>query len=154
MTNKKYKLTRQSYCIYLHEDKNWHSKVLGCAMRKYFFRHMPTVKAQISILASPQSDQCLHSPLTEFLDSAECITKTRLFKYTCIETFTTKKIKFFQIKKILYFFHISAQNIDCGYSLKPPRRGGYNKYPLAMFLNRDKKNNVYRIYHIYSDRQA
>ena len=25
-------------------------------------------------------------------------------------------------------FHISAQNIDCGYSLKPPRRGGSNEY--------------------------
>ena len=23
-------------------------------------------------------------------------------------------------------FHISAQNIDCGYSLEPPRRGGSN----------------------------
>ena len=24
-------------------------------------------------------------------------------------------------------FHISAQNIDCGYSLEPPRRGGSNE---------------------------
>ena len=40
-------------------------------------------------------------------------------------------------------FHISAQNIDCGYSLEPPRRGGSNEYPQSMFLNRNKKNNVY-----------
>ena len=26
-------------------------------------------------------------------------------------------------------FHISAQNIDYGYSLEPPRRGGSNEYP-------------------------
>ena len=26
-------------------------------------------------------------------------------------------------------FHISAQNIDCGYSLEPPRRGSSNEYP-------------------------
>ena len=26
-------------------------------------------------------------------------------------------------------FHIPAQNIDCGYSLEPPRRGGSNEYP-------------------------
>ena len=26
------------------------------------------------------------------------------------------------------FFHISAQYIDCGYSLEPPRRGGSNEY--------------------------
>ena len=40
-------------------------------------------------------------------------------------------------------FHISAQNIDCGYSLEPPQRGGSNGYPQSMFLNRNKKNNVY-----------
>ena len=40
-------------------------------------------------------------------------------------------------------FHISAQNIDCGYSLEPPRRGGSNEYPQSVFLSRNKKNNVY-----------
>ena len=40
-------------------------------------------------------------------------------------------------------FHISAQNIDCGYLLELPRRGGSNKYPQSMFLSRNKKNNVY-----------
>ena len=40
-------------------------------------------------------------------------------------------------------FHISAQNIDCEYSLEPPRRGRSNEYPQSMFLSRDKKNNVY-----------
>ena len=40
-------------------------------------------------------------------------------------------------------FQISAQNIDCGYSLEPPRRGGSNEYPQSMFLSRNKKNNVY-----------
>ena len=40
-------------------------------------------------------------------------------------------------------FHISTQDIDCGYSLEPPRRGGSNEYPQSMFLNRNKKNNVY-----------
>ena len=33
----------------------------------------------------------------------------------------------FQIKNS-DIFHISAQNIDCGYSLEPPRRGGSNEY--------------------------
>ena len=40
-------------------------------------------------------------------------------------------------------FHSSAQNIDCGNLLEPPRRGGSNKYPQAMFLSRNKKINVY-----------
>ena len=30
-------------------------------------------------------------------------------------------------------FHISAQNIDCGYSLEPPRRGGSNEYQQSIF---------------------
>ena len=56
------------------------------------------------------------------------ITKTRLFKYT--ENFTTKNKKEnenFMIKNS-DVFHISAQNIDCGYWLEPPRRGGSNEY--------------------------
>ena len=67
------------------------------------------------------------------------ITKTHLFKYT--ENFTIKTENF-PIKNS-DIFHISAQNIDCGYSLEPPRRGGSNEYPQPMFLSRNKKNNVY-----------
>ena len=48
----------------------------------------------------------------------------------------------FQIKKFWYF-NISAQNIDCGYSWEPPRRGGSHEYPQSMFLSRNKKTNVY-----------
>ena len=40
-------------------------------------------------------------------------------------------------------FHISARNIDCGYPLEPPHRGGSNEYPQSMFLSRNNKNNVY-----------
>ena len=53
------------------------------------------------------------------------ITKTSLFKYT--ENFTTEKCKFSD--KNSDIFHISAQNINCWYSLEPPRRGGSNEYP-------------------------
>ena len=35
--------------------------------------------------------------------------------------------------------HIPAQNIDCRYSLEPPRRGGSNDYQQSMFLSRNKK---------------
>ena len=36
-------------------------------------------------------------------------------------------------------FHISAQNIDCEYSLEPPHRGGSNEYSQSMFLSKNKK---------------
>ena len=40
-------------------------------------------------------------------------------------------------------FQISALNIDCGYSLEPPRRGGSNEYPQSMFLSSNKNDNIY-----------
>ena len=48
------------------------------------------------------------------------------------------KLKIFRYKNS-DIFHMSAQNIDCGYSLEPPRRGGSNEYPQSMFLSRNKK---------------
>ena len=56
--------------------------------------------------------------------------------------FYHQKMAIFQIKQS-DIFHISAQNIDCGYSFEPPRRGGSNEYPQSMFLSRNMKNNVY-----------
>ena len=67
------------------------------------------------------------------------ITKTCLFKYT--ENFATKIWKLSE--KNSDILHISAQNIDCGNSLEPPRRGGSNEFPQSMFLSRNKKINVY-----------
>ena len=40
-------------------------------------------------------------------------------------------------------FHISAQNIDYGYSLELPHWGGSKEYPQSMFLSRNKENNAY-----------
>ena len=80
---------------------------------------------------------CCFSAVSDSLDCTyTCITKTRLFKY--IENFTSKIWKFSD-KKLWYFFHISAQNIDFGYLLEPPRQGGSNEYPQSMFLSRNKK---------------
>ena len=49
------------------------------------------------------------------------------------------KIENFQRKKndFSLFF---PQNIDCGYALEPPRRGGSNEYPQSMFWSKNKKN--------------
>ena len=44
--------------------------------------------------------------------------------------------------RIFLLFFIFAQNIDCGYSLEPPRRGGSNEYPQSMFLSQNKKIDV------------
>ena len=65
------------------------------------------------------------------------ITITHLFKY--IENFTTKNWKF-PDNRNSDIFPIAAQNIDCGYLLEPPRRGGSNEYPQSMILSRNEKN--------------
>ena len=51
--------------------------------------------------------------------------------------FHHKKWKFLS-KKNLIFFIFLLKNIDYGYSLEPPRRGGSNEYPQS-FLSRNKK---------------
>ena len=56
----------------------------------------------------------------------------RKHAYSNIWKISPSKTENFQIK-ISDIFHISAQNIDCGYSLEPPRRGGSNEYPQSMF---------------------
>ena len=66
----------------------------------------------------------------------------RKHAYSNILNILPSKNEKFQIKNS-DIFNFSAQNIDCGYSLEPPRRGGSNEYPQSMFLSRNKKNNVY-----------
>ena len=59
------------------------------------------------------------------------ITKTRLYKSDPLEPhFYIVKLGF---TGVYISFLISAQNIDCGYLLEPPRRGGSNEYPQSMF---------------------
>ena len=57
-----------------------------------------------------------------------------------IKNFTTKNWKFSD-KNII--FHISAQNIDCRYSLELPHWGSSDKYQQSIVLSRNMKNNVY-----------
>ena len=45
-----------------------------------------------------------------------------------------------------FIFLIFAQNIDCGYTLEPPRRGGFNEYPPSMFWSKNKKNRYTPLY--------
>ena len=44
-----------------------------------------------------------------------------------------KKNKWKFSDKTCDIFHISAPDIDCEYSLEPPRRGGSNGWPQSIF---------------------
>ena len=56
---------------------------------------------------------------------------------TCLYMFDPLKPHFYVVKLgftgVYIIFLISIQNIDCGYSLEPSRRGGSNEYPQSMF---------------------
>ena len=60
-----------------------------------------------------------------------------LIMKTCLYNFDSLKPHFYIVKLgftgVYIIFLISAQNIDCRYSLEPPRRGGSNEYPQSMF---------------------
>ena len=59
------------------------------------------------------------------------ITKTYLYNSDPLKPhFYIVKLGFAGVQVI---FLISAQNMDCGYSLEPPRRGSSNEYPQSMF---------------------
>ena len=59
------------------------------------------------------------------------ITKTCLYNVDPLKPhFYIVKLKF---TGVYIIFHISAQNIDCGYSLEPPRGGGSNEYHNYVF---------------------
>ena len=59
------------------------------------------------------------------------ITKTYLYNYDPLKPhFYIVKLGF---TGVYIIFLISAQNIDCGHSLEPPRQGGSSEYPQSMF---------------------
>ena len=70
------------------------------------------------------------------MDSLEIcglIYSLRKHAYSIILKFLQQKKENFHIKNSNILL-ISARNIDCVYSLEPPRRGGSNEHPQSMFL--------------------
>ena len=52
--------------------------------------------------------------------------------------FHLQKLKIFGEKNLIFIIFL-LKNIDCGYSLEPPQRGGSNEYPQSMFLTEIRK---------------
>ena len=67
---------------------------------------------------------------------------------TCLYNFDPLKPHFYIVKLgftgVYTIFLIHAQNIDCGYSLEPPRRGGSNEYTQSIF--EQKQENIRNFY--------
>ena len=88
-------------------------------------------------VASHSKGKCIFSPyitktcLYKFdsLKSHFYIVKLALQGYTLYFLFLLKNIHCHTLCVLVIF----VQNIDCGYSLEPPRWGGSNEYPQFMF---------------------
>ena len=78
----------------------------------------------------PQSENCDETRMMASYNHIN-ITKTRLYNFDPL------KPHFYIVKQgftgVYIIFLISAQNIDCEYSLEPPQRGGSNEYQQSMF---------------------
>ena len=72
-----------------------------------------------------------------FESSLDAHVRLYVITKTCLYSFDPLKPHFYIVKigftGVYIIFIISAQNIDCGYSLEPPRRGGSSVYPQSMF---------------------
>ena len=74
-------------------------------------------------------------------EDSDLITKTYLYNFDPLKPhFYIVKLGF---TGVYIIFLISAQNIDCGYSLEPPRRGGSHEYHNLCF---EKKKEKYQYF--------
>ena len=77
--------------------------------------------------------------ISHFLGEQKCtITKTRLFKY--IEHFTPKNWQFSDTKTLIFFIFLLN---SLWVLVRTASASGSNEYPQSMFLNRNKKINIY-----------
>ena len=97
-------------------------------------RERPFFPAEYSPADYLHVNTCIRDTPRETVPSGHiriAITKTRLY------IFDPLKPHFYIVKLgftgVYIIFLISAQNIDCGYSLEPPLRGVSNEYPQSMF---------------------
>ena len=85
----------------------------------------------------------IHVPIAHAQTETNEVSRHQQFAFnayitkTCLYIFDPLKPHFYIVKLgftwVFIMFLISAQNIDCVYSLEPPRRGGSNEFSQSMF---------------------
>ena len=123
-------------CTCLH-----HLRLPVCTI--YQRKHVTVSLAENSSLLSTvllygprNSKKCLPAYANVLIHFISCMRKVS-FAETRLYNFDLLKPHFFYSKTGVYrgkhYFYYFAKNIDCGYPLEPPRRGGSNEYPQTMF---------------------
>ena len=109
-------------------------------VEKFFLIKSPRKNTTDTMGSNPQSPdhQSDAHPIEPPSPAVRQVTNSgTLITKTCLYNFDPLKPHFYRVKLgftgVYIIFLISVQNIDCGYSLEPPRRGGSNEYPQSMF---------------------
>ena len=100
---------------------------------KMAFKHILLLWNANGVIMGHVSDTAfLPGRKKHIIRSRGCFTKTYLFNFDPL------KPHFYIVKMgftgYTLFFLFLLKNIDCGYSLEPPRRSGSNGYPQSKFL--------------------
>ena len=107
------------------EIEGFYNCIRAASYENLPFRHVRPTKIQTSLRIR-----------AVWSKSVVCVKKIRITK-TYLYNFDPREPHFYIVKLgftgVYIIFLISAQNIDCGYSLEPPLRGGSNEYPQSMF---------------------
>ena len=107
---------------------------LARMMRNYSLAHTCMYKTYAG-LSIKWTEMLAGSPRHNLCEN-KAITKTRLYSFDPLKAhFCIVKLGF---TGVYNNFLISAQNIDCSYSLEPPQRGGSNEYPQSSFEQKYK----------------
>ena len=112
----------------------------------HWYNNRGTTAKKVATVPSEDSNQTGHpsSPTSLLLDEPHHEKHYANMSVQYAAIFHGCKNDNFQMK-IFDIFLIFAQNIDCGYTLEPPQRGGSNEYPQSMFWSKNKKNMYTRV---------
>ena len=97
-----------------------------CLLDFFLYSHSKRFAEKLCLLMGSCSDSSVQAYNTN---------NKIIIKKTCLYNFDPLKPHFYIIKLGLQYtiFLLLLKNIDCGYTLEPPRRGGSNEYRQSMF---------------------
>ena len=99
-----------------------------------------TIENQLNHIYRAWTQHFLHECMCARRKRRSACASTHITK-TCLYNFDPRKPHFYMgLQGYTLFFLFLLKNIDCGYSLEPPRRGGSNEYTQSFFLSRNIKN--------------
>ena len=128
----KSKIARSSFPQYFQYISNLRGQVtysfVKCGCSIYFFLNSENLVCQGTNISQY---------FRESLELRDNESRLHFIRKTCLYNFDPLKPHFYKVKLgftgVYIILLISAQNIDCGYPLEPPRQGGSNEYPQSMF---------------------